>query len=113
MNNRRFTRRNFLRTTRLALPLVAGCVSTNHHPRAGRTRKDDFVSVRDARFMLRGRPYNYVGTNLWFGCYLSDATLPGGRARLVRELDRLQRTRAINTFAVILRANEKLAALTK
>jgi mannan endo-1,4-beta-mannosidase len=42
------------------------------------------------RFELRGRPYFYVGTNLWYGCYLSDATLPGGRQRLVRELDRLQ-----------------------
>ena len=27
---------------------------------------------------------------MWFGCYLSDAALPGGRERLVRELDQLQ-----------------------
>jgi mannan endo-1,4-beta-mannosidase len=40
--------------------------------------------------MLRGRPYAYVGTNMWFGCYLSDAALPDGRRRLVRELDRLR-----------------------
>ncbi len=26
-----------------------------------------------------------------YGCYLSDAALPGGRARFVRELDQLQR----------------------
>jgi mannan endo-1,4-beta-mannosidase len=46
--------------------------------------------VKDGRFVLRGKPYAYVGANMWFGCYLSDPALPGGRARLVRELDRLQ-----------------------
>ena len=46
--------------------------------------------------MLRGKPYAYVGANMWFGCYLSDAALPGGRERLVRELDRLQRIGATN-----------------
>ena len=34
--------------------------------------------------------YAFVGTNLWYGCYLGDPELSGGRARLVRELDRLQ-----------------------
>ena len=96
MSQQLFTRRNFLRTTALALPLAAGCVSTRHALRSSQSRKSDFVSVRDGRFMLREKPYAYVGANMWFGCYLSDAALPGGRARLVRELDRLKRIGATN-----------------
>ena len=96
MSHRLFTRRTFLHTTALALPLGAGCVSTGQHLRSGKTRKHEFVSVRNGRFMLREKPYAYVGANMWFGCYLSDAALTGGRARLVRELDRLQRIGATN-----------------
>lgn len=94
MSQHQFTRRHFLRTTALALPLAAGCVnvtSTRRSPRA-----TEFVSVRDGRFMLREKPYAYVGANMWFGCYLADSALSGGRARLVRELDRLQRIGATN-----------------
>ena len=88
MNQLQFSRRSFLKTTALAVPLLAsGCA-----PWAGGSKRaDDFVSVRDGKFALRGRPYFYVGANLWFGCYLSDAALPGGRARFVRELDQLQK----------------------
>ena len=86
MKERPVSRRNFLKTSALAIPLVAsGCASVARSQGA-----KDFVSVRQGRFELRGRPYAYVGTNLWYGCYLSDPALPGGRRRLVRELDRLQ-----------------------
>ena len=69
------------------MPFIAsGCA----HLAAGSKRADDFVSVRDGQFQLRGHPYFYIGTNLWYGCYLSDAQLAGGRKRFVRELDRLQ-----------------------
>ena len=97
MNKSSVTRRDFIRTTALTLPLIAaGCAGTSHHPRSRLGRKDEFVSVRDGRFRLRGEPYAYVGANMWFGCYLADAALSGGRARLVRELDRLQRVGATN-----------------
>jgi len=88
MNHHHFSRRHFIKTTALAMPFVAsGCA----HLAAGTSRAAEFVSVRNGQFQLRGRPYFYVGTNLWYGCYLSDAALPGGRRRLVRELDRLQK----------------------
>ena len=82
------SRRDFIKTTALALPFaMSGCA----HLSAGRKNAGEFVSVRNGRFELRGRPYFYVGANLWYGCYLSDAALPGGRARLGRELDQLQK----------------------
>ncbi len=88
------TRRNFIRTTALALPLVAtSCAETKP---SSRSRSDEFVRVRDGKFELRGRPYFYVGANMWFGCYVADAALPGGRARLVRELDRLKKIGCTN-----------------
>lgn len=89
------TRRDFLRTTALALPLAAGCM-TARPPRRVTQSANEFVTVRDGRFLLRGKPYAFVGANMWFGCYLADAALPGGRARLVREFDRLQRIGATN-----------------
>jgi mannan endo-1,4-beta-mannosidase len=84
-------RRKFIKTTALALPLVAaGCTSSR--PGSARTTKraGQFVTVRHGRFELNGRPYGYIGSNLWYGCYLGDPDQPGGRRRMSRELDRLQ-----------------------
>lgn len=76
----------------MAVPaIITGCKST----RTGNDA-DAFVSVLDGRFELRGRLYAFVGTNLWYGCYLGDPNLPGGRERLVRELDQLQRIGVTN-----------------
>ena len=87
------SRRQFLKTTALALPLLAaGCAPLG--ARAGQDK--DFVRVRNGQFELRGRPYRFIGANLWFGGYAGDAALPGGRDRLRRELDRLQRIGATN-----------------
>jgi mannan endo-1,4-beta-mannosidase len=97
MNQRSFTRRDFSRTTAVALPLMAaGCGGTNPQRRASQSRKNEFVTVRDGRFTLRGEPYAYIGANMWFGCYLAEAALPEGRARLRRELDRLRSIGATN-----------------
>ena len=87
------SRRNFIKTTALAMPLIVpGCA----HLSAGRSNAGEFISVRNGRFELRGRPYFHVGANLWYGGYLSAAALPGGRARLTRELDQLQRAGVSN-----------------
>jgi mannan endo-1,4-beta-mannosidase len=54
------------------------------------------VRVRNGHFELRDKPYYYVGANMWFGGYVGDATLAGGRDRLTRELDQLQKLGATN-----------------
>jgi mannan endo-1,4-beta-mannosidase len=91
MSKRHISRREFLKTTAMTLPLVAAGCSGLETESADTPRKmNDFVTVRNGRFKLRGRPYFYIGTNLWYGCYLGDPALAGGRQRLVRELDRLQ-----------------------
>jgi len=87
MNTRQFTRRNFIKTTALALPLVAaGCGSlTKQNAPAG-----DFVTIRNRRLERRGQPYCFIGANFHLAAMLGNPDLPGGRARLVRELDQLQ-----------------------
>jgi mannan endo-1,4-beta-mannosidase len=97
MNSRHTSRRDFIKTAALALPLaVAGCASPQLKPTPARKNTNNFVSVRNGRFELHGHPYCYIGTNIWCGCYLSDAKLSGGRKRMIRELDRLQRLDVTN-----------------
>jgi mannan endo-1,4-beta-mannosidase len=50
-----------------------------------------FVRVKNAHFEVNGAPYYFVGTNFWYGMNLGALDAGGDRARLVRELDRLQR----------------------
>jgi mannan endo-1,4-beta-mannosidase len=49
----------------------------------------DFVRVAGQRFLLSGREYRYVGTNMWYGAYLGAAGPTSNRLRLKRELDSL------------------------
>ena len=50
----------------------------------------DFVTVKDGHFVRDGKPYYYVGTNLWYGAILGSEGQGGNRARLCRELDALK-----------------------
>ncbi|NQE63796.1 mannanase [Caulobacter sp. RHG1] len=49
-----------------------------------------FVAVANGRLTLDGRPYRFVGANLWYGAWLGAPAAYGDRARLSRELDRLK-----------------------
>jgi len=50
----------------------------------------DFITVRGNQFYLNSEPYYFAGTNLWYGANLGSPGEGGNRARLIRELDRLQ-----------------------
>ena len=52
---------------------------------------NDFVKVRNGRFYRGDKPYYYVGANFWYGPILGSEGLGGDRARLIRELDEMQR----------------------
>lgn len=49
-----------------------------------------FIRVSDGHFVRDGKPYYFVGTNLWYAPILASEGQGGDRARLSRELDRLQ-----------------------
>lgn len=50
---------------------------------------EGFVTVADGRLMLNGKPYKYVGTNMWYAAILASEGRGGNRAKLCTELDRL------------------------
>jgi mannan endo-1,4-beta-mannosidase len=50
----------------------------------------DFVRRARMRLTLDGETYRFAGANLWYGAYLGADAAYGNRARLGRELDRLQ-----------------------
>ena len=49
-----------------------------------------FVRRAGMRLELDGKPYRFVGANIWYGAYLGADAEYGDRARLGRELDRLK-----------------------
>ena len=59
-----------------------------------------FVRVEARHFVLDGQPWYVCGTNLWYGAHLGRPSNPAGRARLVRELDRL-RELGVNNLRVL------------
>ena len=67
------------------LAVVLAAVSVHAQP-----ADDAFVRVEDGRFVRGDQPYAFAGANLWFGMNLGSAGAGGDRARLGRELDRLQ-----------------------
>ncbi len=55
-------------------------------------RRDGFVEVDGDELVIDGRPYHFVGVNLWYGAYLGSAAPYGDRTRLIAELDQLKET---------------------
>jgi mannan endo-1,4-beta-mannosidase len=76
-----FTRRNVLLS---GTALLAACATGTGTGGGGRR---DFVRREGTRFELGGRPYRYVGTNMWYAAYLGANAPYGNRDRLRRELD--------------------------
>ena len=61
---------------------LAGCASTGGAAPA-------FVTANADGFRVGGRPYRFVGANIWYGAYLGADAPYGDRDRLRRELDAL------------------------
>src|SRR5207237_20909 len=71
--------------------LLLACLIAGLGARAlAREPGSGFVRVRAMGFEIDGAPYRYVGTNFWMGMNLGSSGPGGDRARLLRELDRLQ-----------------------
>jgi mannan endo-1,4-beta-mannosidase len=65
--------------------------------------KKDFVVVAGKNFAINGKPYYYIGTNLWYGSILASTGEGGNRSRLVKELDLLQKT-GVNNLRILVGA---------
>ncbi|MDZ7721875.1 MAG: hypothetical protein U5R06_03365 [candidate division KSB1 bacterium] len=54
---------------------------------ASMTQQTDFVKVEGTQFIKDGKPYYFLGTNVWYGANLGMQGNQGDRERLIRELD--------------------------
>ena len=75
----------------IILFLISGCSSLFLQKHSA-----DFIKVCDGQFILDGKPYYFVGTNMWYGCYLGSKGITGDRERLRRELDLLEKSNITN-----------------
>jgi len=63
-------------------------------------QSDPFVKVSGMQFTIEGKPYCFLGTNIWYGANLGALSDGGNRERLVKELDLLQ-SMGINNLRVL------------
>ncbi|MCL9999156.1 MAG: mannanase [Erythrobacter sp.] len=97
-----FTRRESLAGSAAgALALAAG----GHAASAAPSPSPDFVTRDGTRLLRGGKPYRITGANLWYAAWLGADADYGDRARLLRELDRLQAL-GINNLRVMAAAEE-------
>ncbi len=67
--------------------------------------QQDFVKVSNTHFEINNKAYYFVGTNFWYGAYLAADADYGNRARLLRELDHLQKL-GVNNLRVMAASEE-------
>lgn len=80
----------FTRRTALAAAAAAAALPARAGAASG------FVTREGSRLTLNGRPYRFVGANVWYAAWLGMAGPGGDRARLGRELDALARDGVTN-----------------
>ena len=93
-------RRKFLATTGAlaGAALLPGCSTI------GGTQ-NGFVTREGMKLMRDGTPYRIVGANMWYAAWLGADAPYGNRARLTRELDRLQAA-GINNLRIMASGEE-------
>lgn len=53
-------------------------------------KKSDFITIDSTHFIKHGKPYHYIGCNMWYASILGSTGQGGDRERLCRELDALK-----------------------
>jgi mannan endo-1,4-beta-mannosidase len=84
------TRLELSRRALLAGLGAAGLVGCKGDQSGASVGTGDFVRREGMHFTRGGEPYRYVGANAWYLAWLGSNASYGDRARLTRELDRLQ-----------------------
>ena len=70
----------------VAIAFIAYACNTKHT-----TKMDgELITADSTGFIKNGKPYHYIGTNLWYASILGSTGEGGDRARLCKELDKLK-----------------------
>lgn len=76
--------------------MIFSACSTNHKTVSGdkkygkENKKSSFVTKDGTQLMRDGKPYRYIGTNLWYASILASEGEGGNRERFCKELDHLK-----------------------
>ena len=71
-----------------------------------------FVKQQSGLLWLNGKPYSYIGTNLWYGAILGSKGQGGNRERLIAELDTLAAL-GITNLRILVGSDGERGVLTK
>ena len=75
----------------IAAFIAIGC-SSNHQLQQSQMKDNDnrIITVQEQKFIKNGKPYHYIGTNLWYASILASEGEGGNRERFCNELDHLK-----------------------
>jgi len=78
-----------MKKNKFFIPVLSLLLVAVYFKSIGAVRLEDnsFVKVKGTKFILNGKPYFFLGTNLWYGAYLGSTAKYGDRKRLIKELD--------------------------
>lgn len=80
---------------------LLACKETTHKQAQNESiAKAGFVRTKGNHFEIDGKPYYYLGANFWAGMNLGATATSGDRAKLLRELDQMQKL-GINNLRVM------------
>ena len=69
----------------MAAMIISGCNKDNSQSCAG-----SVIARQGTQFVKNGKPYRYIGTNMWYASVLGSKGEGGNRERLCQELDHLK-----------------------
>jgi hypothetical protein len=72
----------------------------------------DFVKVEEGKFVKDGKPYYFIGANMWYAALLASEGEGGDRERLAVELDSLQ-AMGVDNIRVIVGSDGPCGVRTK
>ena len=71
-----------------------------------------FVKQQAGQFWLKGKPYTFIGTNMWYGAILGSEGQGGNRERLIAELDTLAAL-GVTNLRILVGSDGERGVLTK
>ena len=76
--------------TMIAMLFAAAIAVTGCNDRRGEDPVKEFITAEGTKLIKNGKPYHYIGTNMWYASVLASTGEGGDRERFCKELDHLK-----------------------